>query len=456
MSVELVDVIVRGGKVVHASGVAEADIAIRDGKIVAIASEDLLPPASEYLDASGKYVLPGVVDVHNHVYLDSYRTISEAAAFGGATTLISYIWPDQSMDVASSLEHWSRFGESASIVDFGLHMGLMDTPASLEQIGRLATQGVTSFKLMMDYKRRGLMVSDEFMMAAMERIAQAGGVASVHCENGGVIHYLEEKMIAAGHTSPVDYPRSRPPMAEAEAIGRAIALAGMAGCPLYVVHVTTARGVELIAQAQAAGQPVWAEACLHYLLLTEAEYEKHGPLVKVAPPLRTEEDIQALWAAIDRGIISVVASDHVSYSREMKQIGWTNIFNAPNGFPSVEALLPLMYSEGVLKRGMPITTLVRLLSENPARVFGLYPRKGAIEVGSDADLVIFDPERESVITSDAQHSRADFTPYEGRGVRGWPVATLVRGRVVMKDGDLLDLPRHGQFLRREPRARIDA
>src|SRR5665647_3195438 len=253
MSVESVDVIVRGGKVVHASGVAEADVAIRDGRIVAIASEDLLPPASEYLDASGKYVLPGVVDVHNHVYLDSYRTISEAAAFGGATTLISYIWPDQSMDVASSLEHWSRFGESASIVDFSLHMGLMDTPASLEQIGRLAAQGVTSFKLMMDYKRRGLMVSDEFMMAAMERMA---------------------------------------------------------------------------------------EACLHYLLLTEAEYEKHGPLVKVAPPLRTEEDIQALWAAIDRGIISVVASDHVSYSREMKQIGWTNIFNAPNGFPSVEAMLP--------------------------------------------------------------------------------------------------------------------
>lgn len=450
MAVDHVDTIVRGGKVVRPSGVAEAAIAIADGKIVAIASEELLPPADTVVDASGKYVLPGLVDVHTHVYLDSYRTISESAAFGGVTTLLSYIWPDQDQDIPASIDHWRRFGESASIVDFGLHVGLMDSPASLEQIPASVEMGVTSFKLMMDYKRRGLMVSDEFLMAALERIAQAGGTATVHGENGGVIHYLEEKMIAEGLTSPADYPRSRPPEAEVEAVGRAIALAGLARCPLYLVHVTTAESVEAVAQAHLAGHQVWTETCPHFLLMTEEEYERQGPIIKTAPPLRTEGDCEALWGGIQQGIIAAISSDHTAYNREMKEIGWTNIFQAPFGIPGTETMLPLLYTEAVVKRGLPIAALPRLLSENPAKLFGLYPQKGAIDVGSDADLVIFDPEAEVTITSSILHTRADFTPFEGRKVKGWPVSTLVRGSLVVQEGRLVETPPHGLFLERKP------
>ncbi|MGE5620504.1 MAG: dihydroorotase [Sphingomonadaceae bacterium] len=455
MSVDHVDTIVRGGKVVHSSGVTEAAVAIADGKIVAIASEELLPPATTHLDASGKYVLPGLVDVHTHVYLDSYRTISESAAFGGVTTLLSYIWPDQDQDIPASIDHWRRFGEAASVVDFGLHMGLMDSPSALEQIPASVEMGVTSFKLMMDYKRRGLMVSDEFMMAAMERIAEAGGLATVHAENGGVIHHLEEKMAAEGFTSPADYPRSRPREAEVEAVNRAISIAGLAGCPLYLVHITTSGSVDAVAGAHLSGQPVWAEACPHYFFLTEEEFERQGPIIKVAPPLRAAEDCQALWTGLDRNVIATVASDHTAYTREMKEAGWTNIFQAPFGVPGTETMLSLMHTEAVVKRGLPITILPRLLSENPAKLFGLYPRKGVLEVGSDADLAIFDPDREVTITGSILHTKADFTPFEGRKVRGWVTSTLVRGQPVVLEGRLAELPPHGVFLERKPYSTIE-
>lgn len=450
MTVDRVDTIVRGGMVVRPSGVAEAAIAIADGKIAAIASEELLPEAEDYVDASGKYVLPGIVDAHTHVYVDSYRTISEAAAFGGVTTLLSYIWPDQSMDIPGSVEHWRRFGESASVVDFGLHVGLMDSPASLESIDAAARMGVSSFKMMLAYKRRGLMVSDEFLMAAMDRVARAGGLVTVHCENGGVISYLEQKLAAEGRTSPMDYSRSRPPESEVEAVQRAIAIAALTGCPLYIVHLSAARAMEAVASARRSGQQVWAETCPQYLLLTEEEMERQGPLAKMAPPLRTDRDVEALWLGIERRVISTLASDHVAYTREMKSVGWHNIFQCPHGVPGIDTMLPLLYSEGVVKRELPITALPRLLSENPAKLFGLYPRKGAIEVGSDADLVILDPEKEMTITESILHSRADFTLYEGRKVRGWPVTTLVRGKLVVADGELVDLPPHGEFLERKP------
>ncbi len=454
MTVDHVDTIVRGGKVVHPSGVTEASIAIADGKIVAIASEELLPPATSYLDASGKFVLPGLVDAHTHVYLDSYRTISESAAFGGVTTLLSYIWPDQDQDIPASIDHWRRFGEAASVVDFGLHMGLMDSPSSLEQIHTAVEMGVNSFKLMMDYKRRGLMVSDEFMLAAMERIAETGGLATVHAENGGMIHYLEEKMMAQGLTSPADYPRSRPREAEVEAVDRAIAIASLAGCPLFLVHITTAGSVDRVANAHLASRPVWAEACPHYLFLTEEEFERQGPIIKMAPPLRSEGDCETLWTGIERNVIATVASDHTAFTREMKEAGWTNIFHAPFGVPGTETLLPLMYTEAVVRRGLPVTILPRLLSENPAKLFGLYPQKGVLEVGSDADLVFFDPEREVTITAGILHSKADFTPFEGRKVKGWVASTLVRGNPVVQDGRLVELPPRGMFLARKPNSLI--
>ncbi|HEX2988771.1 MAG TPA: dihydropyrimidinase [Chloroflexota bacterium] len=450
MSVEQVDTIVRGGRVVLSSGVVEAAIAVNGGKIVAVASESVLPPAANYIDASGQLVLPGLVDTHTHIYLDSYRSISESAACGGVTSLLSYIWPDQAQDIPGSIDHWRRFGEAASVVDFGLHICLQDSPASLEQLPAAMEAGVTSLKLMMGFKRRGMMVSDEFMMAAMEAVGRAGGIASVHCESGGVINYLEEKMVAAGLISPVDFPRSRPAQSEVEAIQRAISIAEMAGCPLYIAQITTADSVDVVADARLSGRQVWAETCPHYLFMTEAEYEHQGPLVKIAPPLRTEADCEALWTGIDRGIISVVTSDHTGYSREMKQGGWANIFQVPFGFPGSETMLPLMYTEGVVKRDLPITTLVKLLSENPAKLFGLFPRKGAIQVGADADLVVFDPEAEITITSSALHTQADFTPFEGRKVKGQVTNTMLRGDLVVKDGQIVELPPHGEFLVRQP------
>jgi len=455
-----VDTIVRGGQVVTASDVVETAVAITGDTIVAIGPEALLPGADRVIDAHGKYVLPGLIDCHLHVgpEYDDWTTAPRAAARTGLTTLLPFVIYDEGETLPRAFARLREEAEARSVLDFGFHFILNHEPAILDGIPEAVRQGVTSFKLFMTYKKRGKrMVSDEFIAKTMERLAPLGGLCQLHCENGDILCYLEDKAIAEGRTAPTDFPPTCPDWTEEEAINRAILIARLTGCPMYVVHLSTKLGLERIKRAQAEGQRVWAETCPQYLLLTDKEMERWGPFAKIGPPLRPAEgpDREALWTGSELGFVSTIASDHAPRAPAAKEPGRKNIFvdaegkSIPFGAPSLETMAPLVYSEGVVKRGLPITWMARVMSENPARIFGLYPRKGAIRVGADADLTIWNPEGEWTIERGQHLGIAGFTPYEGWTVRGKPWMTLVRGQTVLNpDGTLEQKPGYGRYLRR--------
>jgi dihydropyrimidinase len=460
MSARGIDVLVRGGRVVTATDVVETAVAINDGRIVALGPERMLPGAERVIDAAGRYVLPGLIDCHLHVgpEYDDWRTASLAAARTGLTTLLPFVVYEEGETLPAALARVREEAEAVSTLDFGVHFILNHEPHILEGIPEAVRLGVTSFKLFMTYKKRPKrMVSDEFIARTMERLAPLGALCQLHCENGDILCYLEDRAIAEGRTAPTDFPATCPDWTEEEAINRAVLIARLTGCPMYVVHLSTRLGLERILRAQAEGQRVWAETCPQYLLLTDREMERWGPFAKIGPPLRPADgpDRAALWRGLEQGAVATVASDHAPRVPAAKEPGRTNIFVDPGGkpipfgAPSLETLVPLTYSEGVVARGLPVTWLARVLAENPARIFGLYPRKGTIRVGADADLTIWDPEPEWTITR-AQHlGIAGFTPYEGWSVRGRPWTTLVRGQVVLgPDGEVEQKPGFGRYLPR--------
>jgi len=389
-----VDTIIRGGQVVTSSQVYESSIAITGGKIAAIGPEELLPPADKYIDAEGKFVLPGLIDSHVHLDgHDNYELGSLAAARAGLTTLIPFgsynLEGDETLPEAINRSK-EQFASNA-LVDFAFHFMLQNRPDILNGLPQALEMGVKSYKMFMTYKKRPWrMCDDDYICNAMEMVASGGGVMQLHCESGNIIEYLENKLIAEGHTHPTDFPRACPDWAEEEAINRAVQMGAATGCPTYVVHLSTHLGLERIKQAQSLGQRVWTETCPQYLLLSDAEMAKVGPLAKIGPPLRAEDgpDRDALWRGLEQGHTSIVSSDHSPHPQELKQVGWDNIFVTPDGAsvpfgsPGLETIVSLTYSEGVVKRGLPIWWLARVMSENPARIFGLYPRKGVIQVGS--------------------------------------------------------------------------
>jgi dihydropyrimidinase len=456
-----VDTIVAGGRVVTSSDILETDIAIRDGRIVALGPTGLLPLGGRRLDVSGKYVLPGLIDCHVHLgpVYDDWRTGPLAAAHAGLTTVLSFVECDAEAreTLPQALQRLRDEAAAQSVVDFGFHFILNNQPYILDGLAEAFRMGVTSYKLFMTYKRRPYrMCSDDFIARAMERIAALGGLCQLHCENGDVLFYLEEKAIAEGRVRPTDFPATCPAWAEEEAINRAIKLAAMTHCPLYVVHLSTHLGLERIKQAQAAGQTVWTETCPQYMLLTEKEMEMWGPLAKIGPPLRPADgpDREALWRGSAQGCIATIASDHSPRRKAQKEAGWSNIFVDPEGkpipfgSPALETLVPLMWSEGVVRRGLSPTWMARVMAENPARIFGLYPRKGAIRIGADADLTVIDPDAEGTITVSDHKGIAGWTLYEGWKVRGRVAMTLLRGELLVNDGRLEQRPGFGRYLAR--------
>ena len=454
-----VDTIIRGGQVVTSSQVIDAAVAINGEKIVALAPEHLLPPADKYIDAEGKYLLPGLIDAHVHLDgHDNYALGGRAAAYAGLTTLIPFgTYTLEGDETLAQAVHRTREEiEEGALVDFGLHFILQNRPSILRSLPQALAMGVKSYKMFMTYKKRpGRMCDDDYICQAMEMVAAGGGVLELHCESGNIIEYLENKLLAEGHTHPTDFPSACPDWAEEEAINRAVKMSAATHCPTYVVHLSTQLGLEGIKKAQAQGQQVWTETCPQYLLLSDAEMAQYGPLAKIGPPLRPKDgpDQDALWRGLQQGYISIVASDHAPYPKELKQIGWDNIFvdsegrSVPFGSPGIETIVPLMYSEGVVKRGLPIWWLSRVMAENPARVFGLYPQKGVIQVGSDADLLIIDPNGDRVITSKDHHSNSGYSLFDGWQVNGRPWMTMLRGQVLLKEGNLEQKPGYGQFLK---------
>jgi dihydropyrimidinase len=437
------DILIQKGSVVSGSGIRKADVAIKGEKIARVEPSLRKEEAERIIDASGKYVIPGVIDAHVHpVYEDDVGGLSLTAAYGGVTTLIHFAYAKPGMKLIDTIKQYQEEGSKKSYLDFGIHGTLFDPANQIEEIPSAFELGVTSFKMFMAYAKLKWMTDDYHLAKAMDLIAECGGMAMVHAENGLVTDYLEDRSLKRGEDQKAVFLKTRPDYLEAEAIFRAISIAAVTHCPLYVVHLSTARGVLPLQQVRAEGQIVYVETCPQYLTLTDETLQQQGPLAKIGPPLRTEEDRLALWEAVQKGGVDVIASDHAPKLKKKDD----PFFEAPYGSPQAETMLTVTYDEGVNKGRIKPTQLVKLFSENPAKIFGLYPKKGAIQKGADADLLLFDPKQIQTIQHQSQHSGAPYTLYEGRRCKGKSTLVMQRGRILVENGEIKGIAGGGKFL----------
>jgi len=432
-----------------------------DGERISLIGESLDVPADRVIDAAGKYVLPGCVDPHTHldmpfggtVTIDDFESGHTAAAFGGTTCHVDFVIQPQGSTFAEALEQWHEKRNGRAIIDNGFHMAVTDLKegGTVEELAALPDQGVTSYKLFMAYKG-AIMVDDETLFRTMEVAADTGALVMVHAENGDAIDVLVKQALARGETEPKYHALTRPPETEGEATNRAIQLARVAGCDLYVVHVSCREAVEPIARARDAGWDVWGETCTQYFFVDYTFLERpnfEGAKYVYTPPPRPKENQDVLWNAVRTDVLSVISTDHCAFTwSEQKAAGRDDFSKIPNGGPGLENRLQMIHSFGVREGRISLNRMVELLATNPAKLFGLYPRKGTIAVGSDADLVVFDPEKKVRIDAATQRSRSDYNLFEGTEVTGSPEVVLVRGAVVVEGGELKVEPGYGQFVRR--------
>jgi len=453
-------VLIKGGRVVTAADDTVADVFV-DGERISLIGESLDIPADRVIDASGKYVLPGAIDPHTHLdmpfggttTIDDFTSGHAAAARGGTTTHVDFCIQQPGLGFADSLAIWHGKREGKALIDNGFHIAVTDLKegGSLEELATLPDQGVTSYKLFMAYKG-ALMVDDETLFKTMEVAAETGALVMVHAENGDAIDVLVKKAIAAGHTEPVWHARTRPPETEGEATNRAIQLARVAGCPLYVVHVSCQESVEPIALAREKGWDVWGETCTQYFFVDETFLERpnfEGAKFVYTPPPRARANQDVLWNAVRTDVLSAISTDHCAFLWDgQKTLGRDNFAAIPNGGPGIEDRVRMIHHFGVSEGRITLNRMVELLCTSPAKLFGLYPRKGTIAVGADADLVIFDPQKRHTITAADQHSRVDYNLYEGTEVVGDIETVLLRGNVIVDGGEVVAQPGSGQFVKR--------
>jgi dihydropyrimidinase len=457
LKTETADIAIKGGICVNSREMRKADIFIKDGLIDSIESGDSARPALKVIDASEKFVLPGIIDVHLHpVYADRIDTLSKAAVYGGITTLIPYVgavkaW-GKTGTILDAVKDFIEEGEKNSVVDFGIHCTLTqdDMEQMVAMIPRVVEMGVTSFKAFMAYARRGMKLEDDELLRSMETIAKNGALFAVHAENGGILDYLEDKFIAERNVSPEYYPYTHPNLAEAEAIFRILTLAKTVKCPLYLPHVSAHESLEVIRLFKGWGEPeFFTETCTHYLTLTDEEMKKRGSLAKMAPSLRKRRDIDEIWKAIDERLIDVVGSDAAGHLIKDKEPLWDDVFKSPYGIPGVDTMFAVAYDEGVNKERISLSRLVELTCERPAKIFGLYPKKGVLEKGSDADVVIFDPRISFTIKGKNPQLKVDYSMYEERICSGAPTLVIQRGQILMEDSELKVEPGQGKFIPRK-------
>ncbi|MCP4542334.1 MAG: dihydropyrimidinase [Chloroflexi bacterium] len=437
------DLLLTGGTVVTGEGMRLADVGVQGETITAV--EPNLPheAAHEVIDVTGKYVFPGVIDAHVHpVYVDNVEDCSRVAAYGGTTTLLHFAYARTGDNLLQKVEEMLEDGVAHSLLDFGLHGGMFEAPKQLQDVPKVFDMGIRTFKFFMPYIKQGWTTDDYHLIKAMDMLADLGGMVMVHAENGGAIDYMEDKYLTGPDASAKYFNVSRPAAMEEEAVFRAIRMAEVMGCPLYIAHNTTVRAMRHIREAQDVGMPVYAETCPQYLTLTKDIIEERGALAKIGPPIRTAEDRAGLWEGLAQDTIQVVATDHAPKHKDPNG----DFLEQSFGSPQIETLLPLVYDGGVNTGRISVVRLVQVLCENPARIFGLYPKKGTIATGSDADLVVFDPTREFTIRADNQHSNVGYTLYEGRSVLGWPEMSFQRGRRMLWEGEIVAEPGQGQFL----------
>ncbi len=459
------DLVIRNEKLVTAEAVIEADLAVVDGKLAAFGNG---LNAKQVWDAQGCLVLPGGVDVHVHPQMrygsqttaDTWYSASRAAACGGTTTLIDFVEPRPAQSLIEALDERLDLIRPQAYVDFSLHMTLNSAAEDvLGEIPPIIERGVTSFKMYTTYA--GFALSDESLLAALEAIQRAGGLALVHAENDAILQWRLNKLRDAGTTAPRHYPLSRPPDCESEAVHRTILLAHQTGTPLYLVHLTTAASIREVEYARSQGWQVFGETCPHYLVLDDSRYASPNPLDVIAavcaPPLRSRSDQSALWHALETGSLQSIGSDHCAFSLyRQKATGLENFVDCPPGLPGIEARLSLIYTYGVCSGKISLNRWVDLCCTQPARLFGLFPQKGTLQVGSDADLVIFDPHLTLKLTSHVDgasyclHEEVDYTPYEGLEVSGWPATVFLRGKPIVHRRQPIQPYTLGRFLPRQP------
>jgi dihydropyrimidinase len=471
------DTIIRGGTIVTASDTFAADIGIDDGVITHI-GRDLLgslrsergssrvSPASgstpQVIDATGMYVLPGAIDAHVHcdlefggtVTCDGFLGASIAAACGGTTSIVDYCIQAQGKSLAEAVERWHGKSDGKSVIDYGFHLAVTDlNDATMAELPVMAREGITSVKCFMAYKGV-FQIDDGTLFKLLENARDLGFLVNVHAENGDVIDILTKRLLAEGKTSPWYHRLSRPVGAEAEATARAVALAELAGAPLNVVHMTCKESVDKVREARARGSAIYGETCPQYLLLNEEQYKEpgfEGARYVMSPPLRAAHNHEILWQALAMGTLQTLMTDHCAFNMKgQKTLGLENFLKIPNGAPGIETRVPLAYSEGVAKGRFSLQTMVALLATNAARMYGLYPRKGTIAVGSDADIVLLDPEKRVTLSAATLAQDVDYCPFEGHTCTGYPVLTLSRGEVVADNGKYVGAQGRGRYLRRGP------
>ncbi|MBI3951641.1 MAG: dihydropyrimidinase [Acidobacteria bacterium] len=452
--------LIKSGRIITAVDDYRGDILI-EGETISLIGRTLDVQADKVIDAAGKYVIPGGIDPHTHLQMpfggtttsDDFRTGTIAAAHGGTTTIIDFAIQFKGDSLLQALDNWHQKAEGKPAIDYGFHLIITDLPDDrVPDLKRLILdEGVPSFKLFMAYPGV-LLVDDGTIFKAMTAAGEAGGLVCMHAENGLVIDVLVKRALAEGKTAPKYHALTRPTKAEAEGTGRAIAIAEMAGSPVYIVHLSCADALKKVKEARDLGLPAYAETCPQYLFLDYSYYEQEGfegAKYVLTPPLRDKWNQDELWKGLRMDDLQVVSTDHCPFCfKEQKELGKDDFSKIPNGGPGIENRLSLIYNGGVVSGRINLNRFVELVSTAPAKMFGLFPKKGTIAVGSDADMVIFDPNAEMIISAKTHHMNIDYNAYEGMKVKGVTETVLSRGKVVIDNGQYVGKPGDGRFLKR--------
>ena len=454
-------ILITNGRIITATDDYVGDIFIENDRITAIGTA-LPMQADRTIDASGKLVFPGGIDVHTHLDMpfggstsaDDFETGTIAAAHGGTTSIVDFAIQYRGQTLHHAWETWMKKAEGKAAIDYGFHMIMTELNDQVElEMDALVRQGVTSFKLFMAYPGV-FMLDDASIFKALLRTGQNGGMICMHAENGGVIDVLVQKALAEGKTAPKYHALTRPARAEAEATHRAIALAEIADVPVYIVHLSAAEALEMVTEARDRGLPAFAETCPQYLFLSYDNYEEpgfEGAKYVMSPPLRSKGTQDRLWRGLAGNDLQAIATDHCPFCMKEKRLGDGDFSKIPNGAPGIETRMSLVYDGGVRTGRISLNRFVELTSTSPAKIFGLFPRKGTIAPGSDADLVIFDPEKTMTLRAKTLHMNVDYSPYEGRDITGVTETVISRGRVIIDAGAFVGRAGGGSFIKRSER-----
>ncbi|MDX8291312.1 dihydropyrimidinase [Metabacillus indicus] len=452
--------LIKNGTIVTASDTFQGDILIIGEQIAAIGL-NLTQNGAEIIDANGCYIFPGGIDPHTHLDMpfggtvtkDDFETGTTAAAFGGTTTIIDFCLTEKGKPLKDAIQTWHKKSKDKAVIDYSFHLMISEINDQVldELPSVIEEEGISSFKVFMAYKNV-FQADDETLFRTLLTAKELGGLVMVHAENGDVIDYLTKKALQEGKTDPVYHALTRPPEVEGEATGRAAQLTGLAGSQLYVVHVSCAEAVEKIAEARSRGFDVWGETCPQYLVLDQSYLEKpefEGAKYVWSPPLREKKHQDVLWNAMKTGVLQTLGSDQCSFDfNGQKDLGKGDFTKIPNGGPIIEDRFSILFSEGVSKGRISLNQFVDLTSTKAAKLFGLYPKKGTIAVGSDADLVLFDPSAERTISASTHHMAVDYNAFEGMEVKGVPVSVLSKGEFVVRDRQFAGKAGTGQYIKR--------